>query len=1406
MIINLSLEGSQFGNSLDGIKRQIKLAESTMKANMAVLGSAGKSYEALSQKATDLGNVMEAERKQTDELTRRREVLIASGKAGTAQEAKLIEQINKSVARYANYERQLGSTNKELAYSAEGVNTLSNELKQSIASTDASAKALKRAGDEAGALSVRQEGLQSQLETSNNLVQAQERVVGRLTTQFGENSQEVRDAQRHLQQLGSQYQNLQTELQATSTQLDELGNSDVGGQLDSITDKAKGFGDTLTGAFTAPLVALAGLSTMIGKEFETISAKVQALTNEAIESAKSVTEEINESAGKGYDKATQAQLQQYSQARGIDASESQESAEIAEALSTVTEFDGKNVITLMAQMKSKYGYSIQQTEMFAQKLAMVGVEDLDEINEYLPQLADQGVTPEQFLNSIQSAMASGAWSSDKAGDLLAEGAKRAVAPSKAIDDAGMGKVQGKLIAGDIDYAEYLTEAKKKASKLPLQKRKEFWATVLGTQGEDIDLTTIDNMIQSIQKKHTDLKVAISASDAVEQSPYAKMTGEISKMKDALIPLGTALATMGAQIAVAVTPFVQQLSEWFTGLSASSQKTVIGIGALVAGLPLLISVVTRVISPVRSLIGLFKGAPNATGQAGAGVGRFRKVLDGLKTVFTKLGSVFKNVFKVAIEGVKIAFKALSTAFRANPIGAVITVVMLLVSALVYAYKNSEKFRGFVDKLWAKLKELGSWLGKWVKKLWAGIKDVFGKVIDIMKKVVTIYVTAWKKIFTTIFNAVKKIVSSVKDFVKNVLRVFTDMKNGAVDIFNSVVNWVKKFPEKLWKAILDKKDTMVSKMKSFGKAIGEGIESGINGAIRGINKLLHMIGVGSGDYDPLKKVKIKYANGTPNGGHGGGLAMVNDGAGSKYKELVRLPNGQQFIPEGRNQVLNLPKGTQVLSGSKTHSVMSSHGMPRYNWGTKAWDGIKSAGSATKDFVVDTSIKAWDGTKSIVKGVADKVKDYSELIKHPIKYTKIMVQTMLEKLGNNDLLNNFAGGFSGFVSKHAKDFILKQANLKKSQEEGTADFGGFTKWGGSFSAMTNGYGVYDYLYSIAQQLMKSKAGKGLVITSGQRNGDAHDHGRHLGLDLSGWGSNGGYKNIAKAVSKHPYLSYAIGDNTVFGKKYRDGSMPAWAKGHMNHLHMSALSPKDAKKQNKTASSGFGSVAEWRDDIVRASKQMKVKLSASDITGILAQIQRESGGNQTVTQSAGVNDINMRRGNPAQGLLQYIPSTFKNYAVKGHTNIRSGFDQLLAFFNNSSWKKDLPNGLSGWSPRGARRYANGGLITSPTLAMAGEAGSEMVIPLTRKSRAMQLINQASALIGVDSPYNNNSKGSGSSDNALLEKMAVQIEQQGQMINLLAQLVAKDQGVYLDGKEITATVDNHKQAQQRRINQARGI
>lgn len=72
------------------------------------------------------------------------------------------------------------------------------------------------------------------------------------------------------------------------------------------------------------------------------------------------------------------------------------------------------------------------------------------------------------------------------------------------------------------------------------------------------------------------------------------------------------------------------------------------------------------------------------------------------------------------------------------------------------------------------------------------------------------------------------------------------------------------------------------------------------------------------------KTNNAQGTPY--HPGGLATVNDQKGSTYRELISLPNGVSFIPQGRDVTMPLPRGTKILKASKTAQLI-----PKYANGT-------------------------------------------------------------------------------------------------------------------------------------------------------------------------------------------------------------------------------------------------------------------------------------------------------------------------------------------------------------------------------------------------------------------------------------------------------------------------------------------
>lgn len=156
------------------------------------------------------------------------------------------------------------------------------------------------------------------------------------------------------------------------------------------------------------------------------------------------------------------------------------------------------------------------------------------------------------------------------------------------------------------------------------------------------------------------------------------------------------------------------------------------------------------------------------------------------------------------------------------------------------------------------------------------------------------------------------------------------------------------------------------------------------------------------------------------------------------------------------------------------------------------------------------------------------------------------------------------------------------------------------------------------------------------------------------------------------------------------------------------------------------------WASVIRKVADATHTNVSDSDMQALLARIQKESGGNQSIRQQ--VWDINMANGNPAQGLFQYVPSTFAAWAVPGHTNILSGEDQIYAVFNDSNWRSDIRM-PGGWGPTGHHVFANGGIATEPSIF--GEDGPEMAIPLAspKRSRGYELLGKVVSMFAAEEP-----------------------------------------------------------------------
>nr|DAF32621.1 MAG TPA: minor tail protein [Caudoviricetes sp.] len=146
--------------------------------------------------------------------------------------------------------------------------------------------------------------------------------------------------------------------------------------------------------------------------------------------------------------------------------------------------------------------------------------------------------------------------------------------------------------------------------------------------------------------------------------------------------------------------------------------------------------------------------------------------------------------------------------------------------------------------------------------------------------------------------------------------------------------------------------------------------------------------------------QHAKGTDN--HPGGLATVNDQRGTLYKELVTLPDGTSFIPEGRNVVLPLPPGSKVMRAGKTRSLMNRLGIPNYEKGIGFEDTkISHLSRRIQSVNARSTVRGYQNTASTVDNYGNSQAVITELVS-----LKESVENLLGRLLDKDF-NTYLDG---------------------------------------------------------------------------------------------------------------------------------------------------------------------------------------------------------------------------------------------------------------------------------------------------------------------------------------------------------------------------------------------------------------
>ena len=561
-----------------------------------------------------------------------------------------------------------------------------------------------------------------------------------------------------------------------------------------------------------------------------------------------------------------------------------------------------------------------------------------------------------------------------------------------------------------------------------------------------------------------------------------------------------------------------------------------------------------------------------------------------------------------------------------------------------------------------------------------------------------------------------VANFNSLHKNVSKLTARTKSESVSNFKSMHKGINKQMDAIH-------DGVISSGKSTAKGFGGAMDKmhkyahsamadtthQLNKGISSIDKVLGQFG---GNNSVIKP--IKFAKGTDQQGRltHNTLAMVNDATQGPRQEALVSPDNKLYLPEGQNVQLMLPAGWGVLNGTQTKQIVNK---------------------TVNHYAKGTGISHSALRRLAERAGADPSKWFKSTYSNDIKQHGSDLNKGTTALGSNSSTkygNPWSNALWGVINKQIDSddggSINATGLLKAAEKYGeghkyvlgatgpdTFDCSGLVMY-----TLKHAYGI-DYphfsgsQYSMTRHISKGEARMGDLVFWGAGGSE------HVGI-YAGGNRYFSAQSPAQGIHMNTLDSVVGKGRPLFGRikgmpsqkskakhvKKPDSRLTALVKRELGSHALKWIKDNLGEEGGSFGNPVGDGVARWRKYITRAASQMHTSVTGTEIAKILSMISSESSGNPTITQQ--IQDINSAKGTPAQGLLQFVPSTFNAFAVKGHHKLLNGYDQLLALFNDSNWRNDIHFG-GGWGPSGHRRFAKGGRPKVGQNVIVGEHGPEI-------------------------------------------------------------------------------------------------